>query len=254
MDESSPAYQAGYEAGYAIGGIASCLLMILIPVVFIVALILAIVKKSKAWTIVTVISGLLGLGLIAVIAVFALKEAKEVVEETEEIFEMAAEAEGVETTTTRAEGAIFTLDLPDNWSQQPLGSADATLQVGNLAREEYLLVIHEPISDFDEGFTIMDFADLASGGVTSALSDSSRGELTPLEINGMPAIQCRIEGSADGVRIAYLNSYIQGENDFYQVMTWTLPSKEDVAFPIFRETMATFQEGGAEAEPAPTEE
>ena len=106
-------------------------------------------------------------------------------------------------------------------------------------------MIHEPISDFDEGFTIGDFAELAADGVTAALVDSDRGDLEALEINGMPAYQCRIVGTAEGVRVVYLNSYIQGESDFYQVMTWTLPSREEGAFPKFREAMATFREHSA---------
>ncbi|MCB1064340.1 MAG: hypothetical protein KDN20_15660 [Verrucomicrobiae bacterium] len=229
------------EMGYAIGGIFGCVLVIVIPVLFIVSLILAIVKKSKAWTIVCVISGLLGLGLIGTSIFFAAKG-----------ISAAAKAASESKILTGPDGQ-FHLDVPGNWSENNLGSEDASVQVGNLFREEYLLVIEEPKADFEAGFTVSDFAELASGMVEESLAVGNRGELTELTINGLPAARCRIKGSADGVQVVYLNTYVEGANHFYQVMAWTLPSKEKTAFPIFEKAVGTFREGDAEDEGAPAE-
>lgn len=226
------------EQGIIVGRMLFCVMALVVPALFIVGLILAIVKKSKGWTIFTVLVGLAGFGVIGAFIYFVAHEVKDSIAKAEQLHPIDGD------------DGKFSLSIPGNWDEQVLGSADASLEVGNLIREEYLLVIHEPISDFDEGFTIGDFAEIAADGVTAALTNASRGDLEAVEINGMPAVQCRIEGSADGVRIVYLNSYIRGESDFYQVMTWTLPSKEAEAFPKFREAMATFREGPQSVESA----
>lgn len=237
MNEAS----TGYEMGYALGGIFGCALMFAIPVLFIVSLILAIVKKSKAWTIVCVISGLLGLGFIGVSSYFAVKG-----------ISAAAKAASEAKTLSGPDGQ-FHIDVPGNWSDNDLGSEDASVQVANLFREEYLLVIEETKADFEADFTVSDFADLASSLVEESLVGGNRGELTELTINGLPAARCRIKGSADGVQVVYLNTYIEGAEHFYQVMAWTLPSKEKIAFPIFEKAVSTFRDGDAEIEGAPAE-
>lgn len=229
MEETDAAYQAGYEMGYAVGGLIGCVLMIAIPVLFIVSLILAIVKKSKGWTIAAVISGLLGLGLIGVSAFMAFKGVSEAIEES-----------GNPKVLQGAEGT-FEITVPGHWSEQDLQTPDASLQAGNLFREEYLVVIHEPKADFDPDFTIDDYAEVIGDIVSEGTENIDRGQVSTLEIQGLPARRYRLEGSVDGIRIVYLMTFVETADRFYQLMMWTLPSKEEAAFAHFEEAAANFR-------------
>lgn len=224
MDQNS----AAFVAGQAVGGVLGCLLVISIPTLFVVSLVVALVKRSRGWAIAAGATGSLLLALIAVAVVAGVVGARRAARASDEI-----------QTVSASEGRAV-LDIPGNWSTLDLGNADAALTVGNLVREEYLIVIAEPISDFDldlDGFT-----SLASGLTTGALDGVESASPRPLEINGFPARRVEIDGTSDGLRVSYLGTYLQGAEHYYQLLAWTLPSKRAEAFPRFEQVVGTFRE------------
>jgi len=72
--------------------------------------------------------------------------------------------------------------------------------------------------------------------------DAKITEPAPLKINGLPAFQAQVSGTVDGLKIDYLNTYVEGKEHFYQILTWTLASKRGAAFPRIRKAVGTFHE------------
>jgi hypothetical protein len=202
-------------------------LVTLIPALFVVSLILALVKKSRGWAISAGVAGVLLLGLVTlvVVGIAGVRQAARTANEPQ--------------TVTASEGRAV-LDIPGAWRSLDLDNEDAALTVGNPLREEYLIVIAEPISDFEldlDGFT-----ELALGQTLGALDSAQPGAIEALTIQGFPARRTEITGSSDGLRMHYLVTYVQGAAHYYQVLAWTLPSKRAVAFPRFEQVVGTFRE------------
>lgn len=233
MDEAN----AAYSLGWAVGGIVGCVAAVAIPALFVGSLIAAFVKKSRLWAVIAGIAGVLLLGLVGVAVVFGVIGAREAARANAAAEPGAGSSAGIVATS---EGRAV-LDIPDDWQQLDLDNADAALQVGNLRREEYLIVIAEPISDFD--LDLAGFAELASGLTVGAVEGGEiLGAPRSLEINGFPARRVEIAGTSEGLRVRYHATYVEGADHYYQVLAWTLPSRRGVAFPRFDRVVATFRE------------
>ncbi len=236
MEETNTAV----EIGRALGGLLSCFLMIAFPVLFIFSLIMAIVRKSKVWTITAITVGVLGLVVIGGIVALGVKEAVKTVESAKLPSEFVSN-DGLVMVT--ADGRWTTLDT---------GSADASLQIGDLAAQEFLLVVSEAKSDFEEGMEVGGFADLVAENIAAGLGDPESTKMVALTINGCPARQYEVSGTMDGLTITYLNTFVEGEAHFHQVLTWTLEEMKGKAFPELRKVVGSFREVGSmeEGEPA----
>ena len=225
MDNSS-----AYDVGYAFGAVIGCFLAILVPALFIFALIMAIVRKSRGWTIVTVILGVLGLGFLGVAAYFGVRQAAE----------SAAEAK-VPREFVSSDNLVAVTG-PGSWTEQDLGSDVAGLQLANLFAEEYLIVISELKSDFPEEFDLEEFVDVASSGIIDSVTEADFSEMEPLAVGGCEGFQHELNGSIDGIRISYVNSFLEGKEHFHQILAWTLEERKERVLPILKEASLTFRE------------
>ena len=72
--------------------------------------------------------------------------------------------------------------------------------------------------------------------------NSAESELLPLKISGFTSFRQELEGMVDGIPIAYLNTFIEGEDHVHQVLTWTTRDRKDREFPLFRATVESFRE------------
>ncbi len=218
------------DAGFLIFGVLGCFATVAVPILFIFCLIMAIVRKSKGWTVATIVMGVLGLGAVIAAVAFSANQVAEAVEESKIPREFADD-----------EGR-FALTGPGSWSVQDLGHPDAELEIGNLFAEEYVMVISEAKSEFDEDFSLDDFADIAGGAMIDVLGDPDYSEFEELTVNGMPARRHRLNGTIDGIRIAYVNTFVEGKEDFHQVLAWTLEVKQDLAIEKLQEAANSFRE------------
>jgi|GEM_PF-701569 len=226
MNEASTAF----DFRMIIEIISGVLLSMALLILFIVSLIRSIVKRSKGWVMTAVFSGLIGLSLLGTGIYFA---ASRVADE----FKKSSQPKIFQTSD-----GVATLVGQGSWKKLNLDSPAASLKIGNLIAEEYLVVITEPRIDFEKGFTCKQFADLAVETSSKVIKSPKVAGLAPITINGLSAYQTRITGSVGGVSVDYLNTYVQGKKHFHQILAWTLPSKRRVAFPKFKNAVATFHE------------
>lgn len=127
----------------------------------------------------------------------------------------------------------FTLTVPQSFTDIPdkYKSADAILSKGDDYSEEYVAVVKEPKTDFQDGMTAQGYADVVNKHNYLEGSTITDPIVTPLTGVSNPytyqAADYEITGAVDGVKIVYYTRYIATSSHFYQVITWTLPRQAD---------------------------
>lgn len=126
----------------------------------------------------------------------------------------------------------YVIELPTFLSESTQLNDDATLQYQNIFKEVYIIVIDESKKETHESLTNIGLEDAYSidfKGYTKLLSSSlerniqmkNKTEKDTL-INSLQAKILKFEGKVEGFEVFYEVAYINGLEDYYQVMTWTL--------------------------------
>ncbi len=118
----------------------------------------------------------------------------------------------------------------------------ATLQIGNLFDEEYLIVISDVKGELGEDFGLQDFAEIASEQTADAVEDGESGDLVEMEFGGLPGYRREVRGTIEGNDISYFLGNVEGKERFYQIMAWTLTDRKAKVFPRLEPAAATFTE------------
>ena len=116
-------------------------------------------------------------------------------------------------------------------------NADASLQYMHAWKEFYVIVIDESKSEMQKALTdnnLMDkysndikgYSDLLLVGFEQSISISHKSDMVDTLINNLPARVLTINGRAEGIDAFYSFAFIEGKERYYQIMTWTLSSKE----------------------------
>lgn len=236
--EPSSAYEAGQTFGrilvYSALGVAT----LGGGIFFIIAVIKAFTKKTRGWIISSIASAIVALvgvaGLIGAAATSLVKAAKTATEKKK---------------TIASKDGRYRVEVPAAWREMPELHEEADIEAGHMLREQYLLILENPKTDF-EG-TLAEFDDLVVGQMKGNLERAEISETEPLTIDGRSALQRELTATVDKVRITYLMASIETEAAFYQVLTWTTPSRQAAAMPVFREIIGSFR-ANKEATPAKT--
>src|SRR5690606_14756261 len=131
---------SAHEMGKIIGMMLACVLFLLIPAAFIFTLVMALTRKMKGWIIGVVVSGLVGLLLIGDPLGMGFYSGYK-----------AGKARSGAQVFTSPDG-LYSLTGAPGWRILELEAPDATLKVGNLFAEEYLIVIPDLKSELGDDF------------------------------------------------------------------------------------------------------
>ncbi|GGL56375.1 hypothetical protein [Planomonospora parontospora] len=134
------------------------------------------------------------------------------------------------------------ITVPSDWKKLALLDS-AGIQQGNTVKEQYLMVISEDQSAFD--FDLDGYAEAVTAKMRESLTDPVLGEPRSLFVNGAPARQYELRGKTQGLDIVYWVTFVEGEQNFHQVVAWTLASRSDAHGPLLRQVSATFKEAGS---------
>lgn len=237
--------QSGSEGVLALFGLLiAAVFFVGVPALFLICLIFYFKTKNPGWLIGTLLSGAVAVAPFLLVA-FNPNIREAFVEGWREGVGIAPD-DGPSGTLDRDVSRIVSSDnrcaltIPQNWSAMRDLNSEATIQVGNGFREEYLIVL----IDTDEEYTgsLQEHSDLTSGFIVEGLAGSEDSGPRPLTIGGFPAFQRELRGRISGLNISYLHTSIDGEKGFYQILAWTLTEREDAKFPIYREILDTFEE------------
>lgn len=128
------------------------------------------------------------------------------------------------------------------WTELPELHTEASIEWGNKAAEEYLIVISEPRANFDSSLNVDKFADIHITRMRGVITNMEVKGPKRLTLNGNSALQYEVLGSVDFVRIGYLISYVEGKKAFHQVLTWTLIAQFEDKKGKFATVMDSFRE------------
>jgi bifunctional DNA-binding transcriptional regulator/antitoxin component of YhaV-PrlF toxin-antitoxin module len=134
------------------------------------------------------------------------------------------------------------ITAPGGWREDKELSDEAVLTASDRAREMYLVIISERKDDFEEGTTLADFNELSRKGLMERIETPELTESVPLTVGPNSAMEYQAIGTVEKVKIKYLTTVVETPERFYQIFTWTLPSRFDLNQPTLRSVAQSFKE------------
>ena len=146
----------------------------------------------------------------------------------------------------------YQLDVPKYMKDMPTLHPEASLKYGNIFKEAYAVVIDENKQDFIEVFTDLDEYDSHLSPVENYLIVQKKifderiealqtedYELT--KINDLPARQIKAFGNIDGMDISYVIAFVEGKDNIYMIMNWTIDDRFERLVSTFEHVNSTFK-------------
>ncbi len=129
----------------------------------------------------------------------------------------------------------YQMSIPNYMKQTNQLNDEASLQYNNLFKETYVIVIDESkeqfvsaineagINEFSQS-TIESYRDIQMQLLRENINISNEKISEKKTLNGMNSEQVAFVGKISGVddEISYILTFIEGENDLYMIMGWTL--------------------------------
>ncbi|MBN4072921.1 hypothetical protein JYT74_02655 [Crocinitomix catalasitica] len=149
----------------------------------------------------------------------------------------------------------YKMHIPDYMEQAYTLNEEASLQYQNIVKETYCIIIDEPKDEFVEVFELMgdydnsksvidNYSGVQVGFLTEGIDVSVQTDPKSKKINGLAAVIVEIEGMAQGVlyEIFYYLTFIEGADDLYMIMAWTLQESKDEYKATFAKMVESFEE------------
>ncbi len=150
---------------------------------------------------------------------------------------------------------LYSIHVPGDMKKTNTLNPDANLQLENIYEEKYLAVIDEDKTAFINNFrssstyadslgVIGNYRTIQLAAFTSGMTIKRRGPLEKLEINGMPAERIELIAFPAGLEIDiyYLVTFIEGADQLYMFLEWTLGSKKEEFGDTYKYIVETFEE------------
>lgn len=153
----------------------------------------------------------------------------------------SAESSTTVLTTKDGQGKV---NLPKGWSKDQELNDEADLQASNRSEEMYMIVLTESKKDF-RNITLAKHSELTRGTLLKSLTSPKVEGPTQLTINNYPAVQYEIHGGIDNINAAYLHTTVETENNFHQILVWTLESQFSKNRDELQQVTQSFQEAAA---------
>lgn len=129
--------------------------------------------------------------------------------------------------------STYSIDIPKALSKTNNLNQDASLQYQDTFNDLYVIVIDEPIKDFENVVTengltesyplsLEGYARLILDNVDPAISFDSIPEFEESTVNGIKTVSLSLRGVWNKHHIYWKCAFFQGEGKYYQVMVWTL--------------------------------
>ncbi|MFC7393805.1 hypothetical protein [Scopulibacillus cellulosilyticus] len=133
------------------------------------------------------------------------------------------------------------IKLPADWRTESNLNPDASIQASNTANEEYLVIISEPKSHFNNGFKLKDYYNIVIKNMNNAVQNASSTKPVSIKINQKPALQYELSGEVENIKLSYLVTLVESPDGFHQVIFWTLKPRMNDNRQFFKDAAETFQ-------------
>lgn len=158
-------------------------------------------------------------------------------------------ADSQELVVRNTSDGVASLQLPKNWTPLKV-NPEASLQMGNLFAETYVLVISETkdeISTVMDDATLDDYSDLIINNMVETTPGLLATPKVSAPLNGMPAYHFKARGPVEGHAVVFIGVLIEGKQHFHQVLCWTLLDREAKNTAKLEGVIQTFRELEANA-------
>ncbi len=132
------------------------------------------------------------------------------------------------------------IDAPASWGVLDLHD-DPDIEVGNELEENYLIVLSDAKEDL-YGWNLDKHSRLTLGSFLTSIDFPEIVGPKSFEVNGNPAVQFEIHGSAQGLSISYIHTTIESPSYFNQILSWTLKSRFEENRPVLDKAINSFRE------------
>ncbi|MFT5511651.1 MAG: hypothetical protein ACI8SE_000044 [Bacteroidia bacterium] len=149
---------------------------------------------------------------------------------------------------------LYQVALPDYMSEATNLSDEAALQYQNLFKELYVVVLDEPLLDFQETFqelglyndslsVIDNYTDAQYNTIIEGLDIKSEVIQKSVKINGLPARIVEFDAEVEDidVPITYYYTFFEGKENVYLMLAWTLQTKRKKYQPILEKISKSFR-------------
>ncbi len=148
------------------------------------------------------------------------------------------------------ESTKFSIKIPDYLTETDDLNEDAEMQMQNMFRETYMIVMAESKSDFnfarrilDMGSDSLSYAENYMDMQLESMEESFNYKVTKSKmthvINGMPAMTVEAGANIDGLNVVYIITTVESDNDIFYATSWTLKDRKDKYFPSFYQSLET---------------
>lgn len=146
----------------------------------------------------------------------------------------------------------YSIDIPDHMKERKGLNDDASLQFCNIFKGMYVIVIDESKDTFIDTFKGIDeydttrsvaqnYRDVQLQLMTEHYSNVEQSTSKSLRIDGLDAEMLTMDARVDGTDISYLLTFIEGTDNVYCIMAWTLKNKKEKHIGAFSEMAKTFR-------------
>lgn len=148
----------------------------------------------------------------------------------------------------------YRLDLPKFMTGTTGLNEEASLQYQSLLKEAYLLVIDEPKADFEEVYRVLEqyddelsvlqnYRDARLQILSRTTEINNKSEPQSLRINGLDAETVELDAIVNGMgnEISYFLTFVEGEDNVYMIMAWTLKDKKIEHKKTFKTIAESFE-------------
>lgn len=118
----------------------------------------------------------------------------------------------------------FSIVMPASWSLRNDLNNVADLQMANLFKEAYTIVISESKADFED-LTLEEHSDITRSMIRQGIKNCRESDPEILDIDGNRALRYQLNGSVEGLNLVYWHVTIETEEHYHQMLLWSLKSK-----------------------------
>ncbi|MFS0725017.1 PsbP-related protein [Paenibacillus sp. 1P07SE] len=123
------------------------------------------------------------------------------------------------------------ITLPDGWREDQELNPVARLSASDRAQEKYVMVIATSKQDLAEEASLDDYINIFKENTTPSVDNFEATAATDTTVDGSPAKQIEITGEVQKIKVHYLATFVEKDDAFYQVITWSTQNQ----FPDHKE-------------------
>lgn len=157
------------------------------------------------------------------------------------VFAVQGAVQGADGKVIKSTDGLTQITVPKSWKEMKNLNDEASIQAALARQELYVIVITESKEDFDK-MTVSKYSELTRASILEALSSAKEEKVDAITIDGRKALQYKIQGSIDNLKVVYLHTTVEGKDHFHYVLAWTLKSKYEKGKDVLQQVIKSFKE------------